>query len=185
MISTYTWLFFFLNRRISGWMPTSCFDLCMRPWMLLRRIAWDSGIACQRTELLWNSWVERLLTTTSMLMMDTCYMNMKDLKQYPHICLFFPGWAFLVPFWHLFFFFRCATFPPATKARPAPVRLLLSLGKNYEGATWCCHCGNKKMDPILPTWVTKTDFPFKMWSVSFFAGGFLNCGIWSNGLCQC
>ena len=31
-------------------------------------------------------------------------MNMKDLKQYPHICLFFPGWAFLVAFWHLFFF---------------------------------------------------------------------------------
>lgn len=31
-------------------------------------------------------------------------MNMKDLKQYRHICLFFPGWAFLVAFWHLFFF---------------------------------------------------------------------------------
>lgn len=97
----------------------------------------------------------------------------------------FPRLSFPCPILTSVFFFRCATFPPATKARPAPVRLLLSLGKNYEGATWCCHCGNKKMDPILPTWVTKTDFPFKMWSVSFFGGGFLNCGIWSNGLCQC
>ena len=100
--------------------------------------------------------------------MDTCY-EYEGFKAISSYLPLFPGLSFPCRILTSVFFFRCATFPPATKARPAPVRLLLSLGKNYEGATWCCHCGNKKIDPC--TRVTKTDFPFGFWSFFSLEGG--------------
>ena len=127
---------FFLNRRISGWIFRLRVLTSVRPWMLLRRIAWDSGIVCQRTELLWNSWVERLLTTTSMLMMDTCY-EYEGFKWYPHICLIFS---------RLSFPFRILT--------SVPFHQLPKRGRR-RSAFYCPLAKTTRVPLVLPLWQQK------------------------------